>query len=463
MNVLLINICLRPDVDKILFPVGLGYIASAIHRAKHNLEIVDMDVDRISYETLENRIREIKFDVLGMGCIVTGYRIVKKIAKIARKINKNAKIIAGNSVASSIPEILLKNTEVDIAVIGEGDITIVELLNAIENNLTLSNIDGICYKDNKEIIKTDERKVIKNINDINNIDYKLFNIEKYLSKSKEYVSEPYPTELDRIRAFAVNTARGCAFNCTFCYHVFKGNPYRTRSADNIIDEIKFLQENYGVNYINFWDELTFFSINKAKELVDKIEKSGLSFYWTASCRGNLFSEKDEALLKKIKRSGCIGLGYSLESANKKILMQMNKKLDPVDFIKQKKALDKAGIVTWTSLVIGYPDETEESIRETFDLCYENNIYPSVGFLLPQPGTEMYKYAVNNGFIKNEEEYLLDMGDRQDLRLNITNLKKERIVSLVKRNLSRIAEKLKLNIDETDLIKTKIYRAKQQNS
>ncbi|MBT6339795.1 MAG: B12-binding domain-containing radical SAM protein [Desulfobacula sp.] len=459
MKILLINVCLRDDVDKILFPVGLGYIASAISRTNHELEIIDMDAHRMSYAELEEKMRNIDYDAVGLGCIVTGYKIVKTISKIAKRVNPKAYVIAGNSVASSIPEILLKNTDVDIAVIGEGDHTIVELLDFLDQGKDIQDVKGIYYKTQDGIKATAGRNIVDNIDDIPLPNWTLFEMERYLDMSKEYVSEPYPMPQEQIRAFAVNTARGCAFNCTFCYHVFKEEKYRFRSTESIIEEIRELQERFGVNYINFWDELTFFSKKQTHDLIEGIEKSGLKFFWTASCRGNLFTNKDMDLLKRIKAAGCVGLGYSLESANKDILKKMNKKLDPMDFIKQKKVLDAAGIITWTSLVIGYPEETEETINQTFNLCFENDIYPSAGFLLPQPGTPIYQYALENKLITNEEEYFLDMGDRQDLRINMTKMPQDKLEECVNSNLKKIRDKLDLDLSDEQLLKSGKYRSK----
>jgi anaerobic magnesium-protoporphyrin IX monomethyl ester cyclase len=446
-------------VEKILYPVGLSYIASAIYRSSHELIILDMDANRIGFDELEEQLRTLNFDAVGFGCIVTGYKIVKEIAMIVKKVNPAAWVIVGNSVASSIPQALLKNTMVDIAVIGEGDITIVEVLDCLDECGNLQEVEGIYYKDKNEIKRTAARKIVADIEAIPFPEWELFDVQRYLGMSNKYVSEPYPMTLEKIRAFPVNTARGCAFNCTFCYHVFKNNAYRYRSALNIIEEISELQKRYQVNYINFWDELTMLSIKQSEMLVDTILASGLEFYWTAACRGNLFKMKDIDLLKKMKKAGCIGLGYSLESANQNILKSMNKRLDPLDFTEQVKVLKKAGIVSWTSLVIGYPEETEETIRETFELCYQNDIYPSSGFLLPQPGTPIYEYATQNGFIIDEESYLMDMGDRQDLRVNLTKIPNNQLHDYVSAHLRRIRDKLKLDLSDNQLLKSGKYRAK----
>ncbi|MFW9917765.1 MAG: cobalamin-dependent protein, partial [Candidatus Thorarchaeota archaeon] len=118
MKVLMINICLRPEHPRLLFPIGLGYVASAVKKAGFDLEILDVDAYRYTDEEVEQFIKEKDYDVVAFGCIVTGYKIVKKLAETIKK-HKRVPIVCGNSVASSIPELLLSGTKVDIAVIGE--------------------------------------------------------------------------------------------------------------------------------------------------------------------------------------------------------------------------------------------------------------------------------------------------------------------------------------------------------
>lgn len=463
MKALLINICLRPDTNKKIYPVGLGYVASSIYRAGFNLEIVDIDIHRYSAEELKEILSKKDFDIVGLGCIASGYKIVKNLCSLIKKINRKAIIIVGNSVATSIPLILLSKTEADIAVMGEGDITIIELLRCLEKGDPLEEVDGIYFKRNGQILATRPRAPITNLDDIPFPNWDLFEIKTYVQESKNYVSEPFPIAKELIKAFPVNTTRGCIYKCTFCYHVFRDNKYRFRSPDSAVKEIKELKRLYGINYINFWDELTFFTKKQAEAFVDELLKEDLGIFWTASCRADLFKDEEgRRLARKFKQSGCVGLGYSLESANENILKSMNKFLKKEDFIRQKKILDKEGIVTWTSLVFGYPQETEETIKETMELCYENDIYPSVGYLLPQPATPMYHYALERGLIQDEEEYLLNLGDRQDLRINLTEIPNEHFQCLIKDYLRKIRDKLALDIKEEQLIKTGHYMAKRQN-
>jgi len=459
-KILIINVCLRPYKENFMFPLGLAYVMSAIHKAGYEFQFLDLDCERKTDEEIQEFLNNTEFDIMALGCIVTGYKIVKKLSQMARKANSKAVIVAGNSVADSIPKILLEKTEVDIAVIGEGDITIVDILNRIEKNSSLRDVKGIWYKEGGKIYKNLVREVIKDIDSIFYPAWDAFNMETYVESCKSLVNEPPPIPLEQIRAFVINTARGCPFRCSFCYQVFRRFGYRHRSVDSIICEIKELQKRFGINYFISNDELSFPSKTQVEEFVDKIFSESLNFFWTAACRSDLFnSEDDLPLLRKIKESGCVGFSYSLESANSEILKAMNKHLIKENFIKQTRLLDRVGLETWTSLVFGYPQETRETIKETMDLCYDLDIYPSSGYLLPQPATPMYQYIFEKGLVANEEEYLLSLGDRQDLRINLTKIPDDEFQEEIRRHLRRISEKLNLGLGEDNLIKTTTYKSK----
>jgi len=459
MKVLLINISLRPDTPVLMPPLGLAYIATAIHNSGFDLEILDIDAYRYSDEELETQLKEKSYDVAALGCIVTAYRYVKKIANIIKK-NKDALIIAGNSVASSISETLLTKTDVDIAVMGEGDITIIQLLNAIKMNNDLKTVNGIAFIDKGNIVYTKLQKPIKDINELPFINWSLFDIDLYIDKSKLYTYEPFPIPYETIRLLPINTARGCLFNCSFCYNVFKNYKYRVRSPENICNEIEELKKIYDINYISLHDELSFYSAKHCEQFADTLIKRKLNIFWKAACRSDLLKMKDIHIVNKLKESGCVGLGFSLESANKKILEAMHKNTNVNDFKEQVAVVRKGGLAVWTSIVIGYPQETEETLNETFTCCEDTEVYPSVGYLIPLPGTSIYNYALQTGAIKDEEDYLMNAGDRQDFRINLTAMKTQHIKKIVKTSLIKISDKLKLGLDKSKLIKTGRYKHKK---
>ncbi len=461
MNILVINVSLRPRSPVKLFPIGLGYIATAMKQGGFVFDLLDIDGHRYSDGEVEERIRAKKYDVVCMGCIVTGYRIIKSLSALVKSYHPHAVVIVGNSVATSVSETLLLRTDADVAVMGEGDETIVDLLGALKDSKPLAEVAGICFVKEGKLVKTPPRPLIKDISRLPYIDFSIFDVEAYIKTSKHAVHDPLPFPRDEARALPINTARGCIANCGFCYHVFRGMPYRYRSPDSLIGEIKTMIARYDLNYINFWDELTFFSKKQVKGFIDKILAEKVHFFWVADCRANLFqSEDDIPLIREMKQAGCLGLGYSLESADPEILKAMNKKTTVEQFSRQTRILRKAGMATLTSLVLGYPQETPETIRKTFDCCVENRIYPSAGYLLPQPGSPMYDYVLAEGYVRDEEEYLMKMGDRQDLIINLTKMEDDEFVSHVSRGLARVNEALDMGLSEKELIKTQHFRSKK---
>ena len=459
MKILLINISLRPESKIKLFPIGLGYIATAMHNAGFAFDLLDIDAYRYSDKEVEQFIASKPYDIVAMGCIVTGYSKVKWLCSLVRKLHSNAWIIVGNSVATSIYQTLLQKTEADVAVMGEGDITIVELLQALDRGKDISKVRGICWKKDGQIIRNEPQPMVQDISTLPHIDFSLFNIDIYIDNSKEQIAEnscPIPRE--KLRALPINTARGCIGNCTFCYHNFRGYRYRYRSMESIIGEIREMIEKYQLNYIFIGDELTLFSRKRAEEFAEAILESGLKFYWAIACRADLFTnDSDVEIMRKMKLAGCVGAGFSLESSDPQILQAMNKHITVEQFARTAKLFYQAGITPETSVVIGYPMETVDTIRNTFLCCAENKIYPSTGYLLPQPGSVMYDYACDNGFIGDEEEYLLQMGDRQDLRINMTQMSNDEMERAVKEGLEYCNKALGIGLDEEHLIKMQYYR------
>jgi radical SAM superfamily enzyme YgiQ (UPF0313 family) len=457
MNILVINISMRPQLKRRLFPVGLGFICTAIKNAGFAFDLLDLDVDRYSYEEVGKVISEKEYDVVCMGCIVTGYSKVKKLCSIVRRVHPKSKIVVGNSVATSIPDILLGKTEADVAVMSEGDRTIVDLLHCMDNGEDLNKVDGIAFKTGNKIIYTQTRRLIEDISSLPFIDFGIFDVEVYIANANIHESK-ISISNGKPRALPVTTARGCTANCTFCYHVFKGARYRHRTSKSIVNEIKELVDKYGINYVQMWDDLTFFSKVQAESLAQEIIDANLKINWCAQCRSNLFTkDEDMRIIEKLKSAGCCGFEYSLESSDTRILKDMNKKISIGQFSKQTSLLQKADVATWTSLVLGYPKEDINTIHATFDCCIENNIYPSVGYLLPQPGSVMYKYALDNGFIDDEEDYLLKMGDRQDLTINLTTMTDQEFEDAVLSGIRKCNEELKMGFDNNELIKTKFFR------
>lgn len=464
MRILLINVCIRFDSPIKYIPVGLSCIATALTRVGFKPDILDIDLYRYSEEEVNKFLEKDYYDVIGLGHIISGYKYIKRLCIQVKKAMPTTTLIVGNTVASSIPNLLLKwIPEIDIAVIGEGDQTVVDIVKAkIEKN-DIGNVAGIAYRNGGKVVLTTRRKEIPNLEKLPFPDYSLFDIDNYLELSNIGVGEPHPIPKNQIKAIPINTARGCAFRCTFCNHAFKGYKYRYYPFEMVVNRFKSLQESYGVNYLLFWDELSLISIRRTEELCNAIEKAKINFYWNIGPRGNLFTKKDIDLLKRCKDLGALSMGGALESADPEILKAMNKRVSIEQFIEQMETAREAGLAPRTSLVFGYPQETAQTIKKTIDVCRRLGIYPSVGFLLPLPQTPVYQYAREKGYIVDEEEYLLRIGDRQDLHINLTQMDNDLFINTLREELIKLKNELDIQISDDQVIKTGVERAPANNS
>lgn len=459
MRILLINVCIRFDSEIKHIPVGLSCIATALKLAGFSIDILDIGLYRYTDAQIDEFLEKNNdYDLVGLGNIVSGYRYTKNLAAQIKKLLPRSLLVVGNTVATAIPGLLLRCVpQINIAVIGEGDRTIVEIARAVADKKDWRGIDGIAYRKGNDVVLTRAREAL-NIEDIPFPDYSLFDVEKYISVSPLAVSEPLPPiHKEEIRGLPLNTARGCVFNCTFCGHAFKQYKYRYYPFSRLVEYIKSLQERYGINYIFFWDELTFFSVNRLKELCSEIERQGVHFYWSIATRANIFTRKDLDILKKSRELGALSVGGSLESSSPEILKAMRKDINIERYKEQVEVVRKAGLQAATSLVFGYPQETEDTIKNTLELCRQLAIYPSAGFVLPLPGTEIYDYALKHGLIKDEEQYLLRVGDRQDLHINLTQMPDERLYGVVKEELIKLKNNLNIQLSDENVIKTKTYK------
>jgi radical SAM superfamily enzyme YgiQ (UPF0313 family) len=497
MKLLFINPSLRPGSQHLFLPVGLGYVMTYIKKAGFKFDLLDIDVHNYSDTQVEDYIKKNSYDVICLGSIVTHYKWMKWCINMIKEHQPESKVIVGNSLGGSIPEVLFKTTKVDITIYGEAELTLLEVLNAIKDNSSLGHplepleeishshigypstvkgegIKGIIYRHENLVVNNGKRKAVKNIDEFPFPDWDMFEVEKYLNQGRKHrVNHAWHFKPEDAIVLPINTARGCVFKCTFCHYVFWHDPYRHRSAENVIAEIKQNQKKYGANFFNFWDELSFHKIEPAEKFVDELIKADLKIHWSCAIRADLLGkdldpkgnpiprEKRVNLAKKFVKAGCVSAGYSLESGSDKILEAMNKKVKSKFFKEQVSVCRDAGLVTGTSIIIGYPQETKETIAETMGQLEELKVYPSTGFLLALPETGMWDYAIKNGYIKDIDKYLIQITERQDFSLNMTKMSDKEMKDEVLKWLKKLNKKFgKLN--ESELIKTGGKNTEEQN-
>ncbi|MBF0622954.1 MAG: radical SAM protein, partial [Magnetococcales bacterium] len=486
MKVLFLNPCLRPEAPHRYLPVGLGYVITVAAQKGIDFDLLDMDINVLSDQAVESHLRKHRYDVIAIGAIVTHYKWIRRFLHKAREIQPDCQLIVGNSVGSSISEVLFQHTPVDVVILGEADLTFVDVVKTLEAGKPLGTlveplekvshtngdlpsswrgegIKGIVFRDQQgRIIHNGLRPGIKNIDDLPFPDWDLFDVEQYFKVQKGMAHDTTFYPADQARVMPVNTARGCVFKCTFCHHVFWHDPYRHRSPESVVAEIKRNKNKYGANYIDFWDELSFYKMKPAERFVDVLLEADLGVHWTAAVRADLFGKKEvpyadrRRVVEKFIKAGAIALGYSLESGSDEILNDMNKHMKAEHFAEQARLFSDVGLINNTSLVLGYPRETKQTIAETMQMCEQAGVYPSVGFLLPLPETGMWQHAIENGHIDDVEQFLANMTERQDIVLNMTKMSNETLMAEVKHWLNRLNRSFGNHLDEERLIKTQGY-------
>ncbi len=387
-----------------VFPLGLGYISSALKKAGYDVDCLNLNHLGGKIEDLTKKsLDKTKYDIVCTGHIGIGYSIIEKITNASRSHGSKPKIILGGTLITSEPELMLDSLKPDFIVIGEGEITIVELLKCIKNKSDFKKVDGIAYidKDGKAIF-TKPRELIKDLDSLPSPDFEGFEFEKYLNEGSV---DPLYSIMDFPRTYPILGSRGCPFQCTFCYHSI-GERYRTRSVDNIIKEISYAIKKYKINSLFIFDDL--FAANKLR-LADfctklkELTKDIPDFKWSCSL---WVSTIDREVLTMVKESGCSLVGLGFESYNKKVLQSMKKQITTEQIDNAIKLCFELQMPITGNFIFGDVAETVETAKETIDFWKENcKGQIQLGFIQPYPGSGIYKHCVRKGIIKDRLDFI----------------------------------------------------------
>lgn len=406
------------------FPLGAAYIASALRNAGHDITIYNQDVYHYPEYHLVDYLTNNDFDVATIG-IVAGYYQYQKLLKISDAINSVPNrpfYILGGHGPSPEPEYFLRKTKADAIIIGEGEISIVNLLVAIEKNIKLSLVNGIVYLDNENVVITKPQELIKDIDSIPFPAWHLFPMD-YYSLFRE------PKIKNSERCFPVLSGRGCTFRCNFCYRMDKG--FRPRSTENIIEEIKILKKRYNISYIYFADELFMASSKRTKELCKAFIDTDLNIRW--SCNGRLnYATPD--VLKIMKKSGCVFINYGIESMDNNVLKNMDKNLTTNQIINGIETTIAEGISPGFNMIFGNIGDNAETLKKDVDFLLKYSDYSQLRTIrpvTPYPGSPLYYYAIEKGLLKDVADFYENKHINSDLlSVNFTDMSDEEFHKLL---------------------------------
>lgn len=428
MKILLISPLLAPSRVPEVYNIGLGYVGAALRNAGHHVELLDIEGNRYTEERVEEMLRARDFDVAAIGTLITAYRYVKWLTALIKRVRPQAKIWVGNSIGSTIPEILLKETPADAVVMGEGELTAVELAAATAAGRGPAGIKGVAYLENGAVKINPDRELIENLDSIAMPAWDLFDQDLYIHSSTSILPSP--------RAYVITT-RGCPYQCTYCYHPFQNQRIRSHSAERVVAEIKLLKERYGVKGIVFGDDLFTVDKKRVREVCRLLIEGAVGVKWMAAARVNTV---DLELLKYMREAGCVSLGFGVESASPVILKNIKKYATAEQAAAAIKACREAGIYPACSFMIGNVGETPETVEDSVRFMIANDLPPTTFFFsTPYPGTELYAYAKEKGLIKDEAELFASYAEQGSrLLVNFTDMKDEELLALRDAATERVA-------------------------
>jgi radical SAM superfamily enzyme YgiQ (UPF0313 family) len=347
------------------------------------------------WQEMRKRIEDFKPDIVGITVWTTFAASAFKVASLCKEYDEDLPVIMGGPhISIKYDEVIKICSHVDFLVRGEGEETILELVNVLQeyvntkkkDNLSndLSRIKGLSYRDNNQIVHNPSRPFIK---DLNSIPYPA---RELLWNKNTYNSEDMGLLM---------TSRGCPYNCFYCATSIWERKTRYRSINNVINEIKLVMDNYDTQQFTFKDDS--FTVNRQRviEFCDKLKEENLDISWDCNTRVDLIDEK---LLRIMKSAGCNSIKVGIETGSDRLLKLINKKTTLTQARKAAKLIRKAGI-HWTGyFMMGLPSETKQETYQTLKFMRElRPDFASLSVYEPFPGTRLFEIGIEKGLVQKE--------------------------------------------------------------
>lgn len=399
-------------------PLFLAYTAAVLEKESLPVELIDCRPFYISPEELLA-----KFDGnITLAILQTSTASINQDLAMAKKIKDKfprTKIaLIGSHVSVLDKEVMEDNEFVDFIARGEYEYTILDLAKALIEKTDPINILGITFRKNGEIIRNETRPFIENLDELP------FPARHFL---------PMDTYFEAIfkskKTFRLMGSRGCPYRCTFCLwtQTMYGQKVRIRDPKKIVDEIEHLINVYHAKGLYFEDDTFALDPKRVIEICDEILKRGVKIPW--SCMGRVDTVTEE-MLKKMKEAGCYTIRYGVESSSQEILNRAHKGTTVEQIIRARELTKKAGIEFHAAYTLGLPGETKKTIEETIKFAVKlNSDYAQFAIAMPYPGTELYREAVKNGWLKAKD--WSDFEASNNSVLKYPDLKTEDIVEAYK--------------------------------
>ena len=368
---------------QLYLPIGLAYLAAVLEENGFEVKIIDCQGMDFDHEKLKSEIIAFEPDLVGITSIAPLIRSALLSAAAAKEAFPDVAVVLGGPHATFMDEqILSEEKNVDIVVRGEGEQTLLELAQNLGETSKLGKIDGITFRSSKGVIRTIDRSFFQDLDEFPRPAYHHFNLEKYRVFGR--------------RMLPVITSRGCPFQCSFCVATrMFGKAYRLRKPKNVVDELAWLKDEHNAEAFTFYDDTLTFDKKRLFEICEGIKSREIGIPWDCQTRVDQVSRE---ILAEMKAAGCQQVFFGVESGCQQVLDSVNKRTSIEQNEKAIKLAKEAGLFVTISLIIGYPGETKDTLKQTLDFVRRtkpDDAYVCVA--TPYPGTELRAVVEKKGW------------------------------------------------------------------
>lgn len=412
-------------------PVGLLYLTAYLKKKGVTVKFLDAlgtDSKRMvkngkgrrfgmSIKKIFDEISKFKPDMVGIGTMFTAYFDDSlEIARLVKKVDKNIKVVLGGSHVSIDPVSVVKNKWVDVAVYGEGEETLWELVKGVD----LKNIQGIVFKENKKIVKNDARELVKNLDDLPFPAWEELDLPKYGLGGSFNMRTP---------VFPLVSSRGCPGHCLYCsVNSVWQHKWRGRSAENVVDEMEMLINKYGAREFAFQDDSMSVDKVRLEKICNEIIRRKINIKWTTP-NGIAHWTLTKDLLLLMKKSGCYRITFGIESGDRELRRWVGKPYSLDQAKELTKYANKIGYWTLATNIIGFPYENRENIDNTFKFALKSDVDLAFFFRLgPRPGTPIYEMFAKEGWLMKDKHMLFS----EDVACQTKYFSGEEIIAMQKK-------------------------------
>ncbi|MFA5557897.1 MAG: radical SAM protein [Methanofastidiosum sp.] len=389
-------------------PLGYAYIGAVLLKNNVDVKVYDMAIYHYTNEQLAEYLKDNSFDLILVSFLSGRFKqTVEPLCEVINQYKKDAWLCLGGHGASASAGYMLNTTNCEIVCTGEGEETVLDVLESKLNGKSLYDVRGIAFKDCGKVVINERRKPIQNLDIIPFPAWELFDMNIYSNNLK------FPGMVEGDHAIGLISSRGCINNCSFCYRMESG--IRARSIDNVITEMKTLNKEHSMNYFFFLDELFLFSERRVFEFAKALYSNKLDIMYNINARVDIFS-KDVA--QCLKDSGCLFVNIGFETTSQKVLDLMKKNVTVEQNYRTAQICKDMGLGMGLNTIFGLPGDTIETLWNNVAFVKQFNQYDQCRTsrpMTPYPGSPLLTEAVNRGFIKHEDEFF-DIFKNSDLRM-----------------------------------------------